>query len=69
MDDHLVTFCCDEHDDLQEIGGAIRTNDQLPVGVFTDVVDCDGMLDGVEDVVITDAVAPGSRVDLHTPIL
>jgi hypothetical protein len=69
VDDHLVAFVADEHDDLKEVGGSVRTDDKPPVGVLTDVIDRHGVFDGVEDVFIGDAVTAGSGMDLHTPIL
>lgn len=50
MDDQLVAIGGDEHDDLDEVGGAVGTDDQPPVGVFAEVVDDKGVSDGVEAV-------------------
>lgn len=38
-------------------------------GVLAEVIDEHGMLDRVEDVFVSDAVAAGRRVNLHTSIL
>ncbi len=43
--------------------------DELAVGVLCEVLDRQRVLDGVEDVVVGDAVAPGGRADLHTRLL
>lgn len=69
MDDHLIAIGGDEHDDLEEVGGAVRTDDQPTVRVLTEVVDDHGVFDGVDDVVVGDAMAASGRVDLHTAIL
>ena len=69
MDDHLVAFSGDEDDDLKEVRGVVGADDQPSVRVLAQVVDDHGVFDGVEDVVVSDAVAAGGRVDLHTAIL
>lgn len=59
MDDQLLAFGCDEDDNLQETGGTVRTDDEPPVGIFTEVIDEQGMFDRVEDVFVSDAVTAG----------
>jgi hypothetical protein len=39
VDDQLVAFGGDEHDDFDEVRGTVGTDDQPPVGVPTQVVD------------------------------
>ena len=50
-------------------GGAIGTDEQPSVGILADVVDDDAVFDGVEHVVIADAVAPSRWVDLHMGLM
>ncbi len=66
MDDHLVALGRDEHDDLEQVPGAIGSDDELAIRVLADVVDDEAELDGVDDVVVIDAMAASRRVDLHT---
>ena len=68
MDDQLVTFGGDEHDNFEEVRSAVGADDEPSLRVLADVIDKDRVLDGVEDVV-SDAVASSGRVDLHTAIL
>lgn len=69
MNDQLVAFGGDEHDDFEEAGSTVWTDDQPSVGVLAEVVDDHGVFDGVKDVVVSDPVATGRRVDLHMAIL
>ena len=69
MDDHLVTFGCEEHDDLEEVGGAVGPDEEPAVGVFANGVDDHGVFDSMEHVVVGNAVTAGGGVDLHTTIL
>lgn len=47
----------------------VGTDDQPAVGILAQIVDEHRVFDGVEDVVVRDAVAARGRVDLHTAIL
>ena len=69
MDDQLVTLCGDEHDDFEEVRSAVGADDEPSVRVVAEVVDDQRVLDGVEDVVVSDPVTAGGRVDLHMAIL
>ena len=69
MDDQFIALCGDEDDDLKEAGGAIRADDDPPVRIFAEVVHDHRVFDGMENVLIGDAVVAGRRVDLHTGIL
>jgi DNA-directed RNA polymerase specialized sigma24 family protein len=50
---------------VQEIAGAISTDDQPTVGIFAGVFDGERMVDGVMDVLVNDTVLTGRVVDLH----
>lgn len=69
MDDQLVVLGGDKDDDLEQVGGSVRADDQPSVGVFAEVVDNQGVLDGVDDVFVGDAMTASGRVDLHTSIV
>ena len=69
MDDQLVALGRDEHDELEEVGGSVRSDDESTVGIVTEIFDHERVVDGVEHVVVGDAVASGRGVDLHTRIL
>lgn len=69
MNDQLVTFSGDEHDDFEEVRRAVRTDDEPPVRVLAEVIDDDRVFDGMEDVVVSGSVATRGRVDLYTAIL
>lgn len=69
MDDQLVALDRDEHNELEQVGGSVRSDGELPVGIVTEIVDDERVVDGVEHVGVGDAVASGRGVDLHTRIL
>ncbi|MEX2628233.1 MAG: hypothetical protein WD225_15210 [Ilumatobacteraceae bacterium] len=69
MDDHFVALSGDEDDNLEQLGRTVRADDQPSIGVVAKVVDDEGVFDGVEDVVVDNAVTASGPVDLHTPIL
>ncbi len=56
MDDQLVAFGGDEHDEFEEVGGLVGSDDELPVGIFAEVVDDERLVDRVEHVVVGDPV-------------
>ncbi len=66
MNDHLFILGRDEDDQLEEVGGAVGTDDKPSVRVLAQVINERRVLDGVEHVVVSDAVAAGGRMDLHT---
>lgn len=54
------------HDDhLEEVARAIRPDDELTVGIFASIFDDQGMIDGVDDILVGDAVLSRRVVDLH----
>jgi hypothetical protein len=55
----------DQHDDLEHVDGAVWAEDEPAVWVFADVFDGKGMVDGVEDVFVGDAVFACRSVNLH----
>ena len=68
MDDHFVALSTDEDDNFEEVGSEVGSYDQPPVRVLADVVDQEGVFNGVEDVLISDAVSASRRVNLHTAL-
>ena len=66
MNDHLVALVCHKHDDLEKIRGAVGTDDEPTVGIVAQILDDHRVPDGVQHVLIDDAVAAGCGVDLHT---
>jgi hypothetical protein len=69
VDDHVGALGGEEHDELEEIRGAVRTDDEPSIGVIAEILDGESVLDGMEHFVVRDAVSSGTRVDLHTRIL
>ncbi len=69
MDDELIAFGGDEHDHLEEVGRSVGSDDQLPVRIFAEVIDDHRVLNCMKDVIVSDAVAAGRRVDLHAGIV
>lgn len=69
VDDHLVTFGGDEHDDFEQVDEAIGTDDQPSVGVLAQVVDDHRVSMAWR---MSSSVMPwrrADRVDVHTAIL
>jgi len=54
-----------QNDYLKQIAGAIRPDDQPAVGFFAGIFDGKGMIGGVEDVLVGDAMLTRRSVDLH----
>lgn len=69
MDDQLFAFGGDEHDELEQVGGSVGSDDEPSVGIFAEVVNDERVIDRVEDVAVGDAVASGGRMNLHTTLL
>lgn len=65
MDGDLVIVAGDQHDDLEQVAGPVGPEEQPAIGVFTGIFDGQGMVDGVEDVLIGDTVPSRRAVDLH----
>jgi hypothetical protein len=59
-----------ESDDLEEVPGSVRPDcEHLGwIGVGFEVDEREGMVDGVTDGVVDDAVVAGGAVDLHITI-
>ena len=64
MDDHLPILE-DNHDQLKKVAGAIGTDGEPAVGIFSCGLGGKGMFDGVGHVLVGDPVSPGGGVDLH----
>jgi hypothetical protein len=69
VDDDLAALVGHEHDDLEEVGGTVGTDDEPSIRILAEVLDCQRGFDRVNQVFIRDAVSPGGRVDLHTALL
>jgi hypothetical protein len=69
VDDQLVAFGGDEHDDFEEVGGSVGADDEPSIGILAEVINNERVVDRVEDVAIGSAVASGRRMDLHTALL
>src|SRR5690242_2897666 len=54
---------------LRRFAARSGTDHEAPVRLFAQAVDDHGVFDGVEDVVVRDAVAASRRVNLHTALL
>ncbi len=59
MDNQLVALVGHEHDDFEQVRGAVWSEDEPAVGVVTEVLDRHRVLDGMQHVVVGNAVAPG----------
>ena len=69
MDDHLDTLLTDQHHDLEHVRSTIGPHDKPPIRVIPKILHGERVLDGVQCVFISDAMAPRGGMDLHTPIL
>jgi hypothetical protein len=58
VDDQLVAFGGDEHDEFEEVGSLVGPDDESPVGIIAEVVDDERLVDRVEHVGVGDAVTP-----------
>ena len=67
MDDEL-TLVRDQDDNLEEVPGAVRADDQVAVGILAGILGDECVVDGVEDVLVGDSVAPRGLVNLHTQL-
>ena len=57
-----------DHDDFEQVAGAVGTEHEPAVGVLAGIFDDEGVVEGVEDVVVVDAVAAGRVSNLHTSL-
>jgi len=69
VDDQLVAFRRDEHDQFEEVRCTVRADHEPTVRVVAEVIGDRRVLDSMEHVVVGDAMTASGRVDLHTPIL
>jgi len=56
-----------QHEDLEQIAGAIRSDDQPSVRIFTGIFDSERMVDGGSDVLVGDTVLSRRVVNPHQP--
>lgn len=64
--DRELAFAGDENDHLEDVACAIRAENEPAVRVLACILDRQCVVDGVFDVFVSDAVATGGLVDLHT---
>lgn len=69
MKDHLGSLDRDQHDDFEEVPGAVGTDDEPSVRLLADIFDRQSVLDGVEHVIAVHVVSAGRGVDLDTRLL
>jgi len=65
MDRELGVLHGHEYDDLKQVCGAVRSDDQPTVGVFAGVFDDKRMVNGVLNVAVLDAVLSRRLVNLR----
>ncbi len=65
MDRKLVALGSRQDDHLKEVARAIRPDDEPTVGILASIFDDQSMIDGVEDILVGDAVLSRRVVDLH----
>ncbi|HZL04071.1 MAG TPA: hypothetical protein VFE45_01390 [Coriobacteriia bacterium] len=65
MDRELVALGSRQDDHLEKVARAIRPDDEPTVEVFAGIFDDQSMIDGVEDILLGDAVLSHRVVDLH----
>lgn len=68
MDDEWFPILGDEYDDLEGISGPIRPDDQPPIRFLPCVLDGECVVDGMDDLLVGNAVPTGGRQYLH-PII
>lgn len=54
---HHLDVVGDQHDDLEQVAGAVGAKDEPTVRVLAGVLDYERVIDGVDDVVIVDTVS------------
>jgi len=65
--DHQHPWARERQDhQLEEVAGLVWSGEQVADRVITDLHPGERLLVGVPDVVVTDAVTPSRRVNLHT---
>lgn len=58
-----------QHDDFERVPSAVRADDEPPVWVLPEILDGHRVVDGMEHVVDSHAVASGRWMDVHTQLL
>ncbi len=66
MDRELVALGSHHDDHLEEVAHAIGPDDEPTVGIFASIFDDQSMIDGVKDILVSDAVLSRRVVNLHT---
>ena len=66
MDRELGVLDGRHHNDLHEVAGSVRPDDEPTVGIFACVFDSDRIVDGVMDVLVNDIVLTRRVVNLNT---
>jgi hypothetical protein len=66
MDRELVALGSRHDDHLEEVARAIGSDDEPTVGIFASIFDDQSMIDGVKDILVSDAVLSRRGVNLHT---
>ena len=66
VDDDLVGGAGDEYDDLEQVAGAVGTDDEPPIGVLAEVVNDKRVGDRMQDFIVVSAVTSSRAMDLHT---
>jgi hypothetical protein len=65
VDRKLIALDSRQDDHLKEVARAIGPDDKPTVGIFASIFDDQSMIDGVEDILVGDAVLSRRVVDLH----
>jgi hypothetical protein len=65
MDRELVALGSRHDDHLEEVARAIGPDDEPTVGIFASIFDDQSMIDGVKDILVSDAVLSRRVVNLH----
>jgi hypothetical protein len=65
--DHDRAPSIDQHDELDEVAGAVWADDEPPVRVLIEVLERERMRDTVVDVGVADAMTACRPMDLDTP--
>jgi hypothetical protein len=64
--DHQLVALCFHDDELKEVPGMVRADDEVPRRVVSELGPGESVLEGVFDVLVGDAVSARCSVDLHT---
>ena len=69
MDHERIVVSADEDNDLEEVAGTVRADEQPSVWFLSGVFGRERMINRVEDVLVGDAVLAGRLVDLRMIIV